>query len=454
MSTHEHERLEQEIGRWRTFVTAHGSSATHLATVEEQLRRDTRELGATGLDADEAFLVALRRAATADEATLRFARERCVDLWASPTTAGDHTAPAQPAASHFVLMLTCGVLAAVAIKTPALLGHPLGDDTFGFYARNVSLLVLPFLALYLAVSRGLRAPAIAALAGVFAAAAAAVNLYPFEAGASTLTLSAIHLPIVLWLTLGVAFVSGEWRSAERRMEYVRFTGEWLVNYALIALGGGVLTAITIGVFQAIDLDATVFVQEWLLPCGAAGAVIVAAWLADTRRTLTGGMAPMLARVFTPLFAAMLLALLAGVAWAGGIISIEREVLILFDLLLVLVLALVLYALSARDRRRGPGLFDRIQFVLVACALAVDVVALVNIAARLAEYGFSANRTAAIGLNLILLANLGWSAALQRGFIRSRRTLEAVEGWQMSYLPVYALWAAIVALAFPVVFRFA
>ena len=151
---------------------------------------------------------------------------------------------------------------------------------------------------------------------------------------------------------------------------------------------------------------------------------------------------------------MLVALLVGVVWTRGIIDVDREVLILFDVLLVVVLALLLYAISARDPLSEPGLFDWIQLLLVGCALAVDVFALLNIASRLTEYGFSANRTAAIGLNLILLVNLTWSALLQTSFLRSRRGFEPIERWQMGYLPVYALWAAIVVVAFPPLFGFA
>ena len=238
------------------------------------------------------------------------------------------------------------------------------------------------------------------------------------------------------------------------MEFVRFTGEWLVNYALIALGGGVLIALTLGVFESIGIGVSTFIAEWVLPCGAAGAVIVAGWLAAGRRNVAGGMAPVLARVFTPLFAAMLVALLAGVISTRGFIAVEREVLLLLDLLLVVVLALLLYAISARDARTERGVFDWIQLVLVACALAVDAFALVNIAGRLAEYGFSANRVAVLGLNLILLVNLGWSAVMQLRFVRGRHDLAPVEGWHMRYLPVFALWAAVVAVVFPVLFGFA
>ena len=71
-----------------------------------------------------------------------------------------------------------------------------------------------------------------------------------------------------------------------------------------------------------------------------------------------------------------------------------------------------------------------------------------------EGAASANRTAAIGLNIILLVNLAWSARLQAGLLRSRLTFEPVERWQMRYLPVYALWAAIVVVVFPPLFGFA
>jgi len=36
-------------------------------------------------------------------------------------------------------------------------------------------------------------------------------------------------------------------------------------------------------------------------------------------------------------------------------------------------------------------------------------------------------------------------------LRSSRGFEAVERWQMRYLPVYALWAAIIVVAFPPMF---
>jgi len=140
-------------------------------------------------------------------------------------------------------------------------------------------------------------------------------------------------------------------------------------------------------------------------------------------------------------------------WTGNAIDVGREVLIGFDLLLVLVLALLLYSISARDPQAPPGLFDRLQLGLVLCALLVDVLALWAIAARIAEFGFSPNKVAALGENLILLVNLGWSAVLYLRFLGGRAAFAPLERWQTGYLPVYAVWAGVVVALFPVLFKF-
>jgi hypothetical protein len=161
-----------------------------------------------------------------------------------------------------------------------------------------------------------------------------------------------------------------------------------------------------------------------------------------------------AALVTPLFAAVLLVFLGTMAWTGAGINIEREILIAFDLLLVLVLALLLYTISARDPQSGPGAFDVVQVVLIASALAADAVALQAIGARISEFGFTPNRVAALGMNLILLVNLAWSAVLYVRFLGARSTFSAIERWQTGYVPVYALWAALVVIAFPPLFGFA
>jgi hypothetical protein len=237
------------------------------------------------------------------------------------------------------------------------------------------------------------------------------------------------------------------------MDFIRFSGELFIYYVLIALGGGVFTGFMALLFQAIGIDIEPFFASWLLPCGAAGGVVVASWLVEAKQSVIENMAPVLTRLFTPLFAALLVTFLGTLLWTGRGVDIERDVLIAFDLLLVVVLGLLLYSVSARDPRLPPGTFDVVQVVLVVSALLADAVALWAIAARITEFGFSPNRVAALGENVILLVNLAWSAVLYIRFLRRQGSFTALEHWQTDYLPVYAVWAAIVVIAFPPVFGF-
>jgi hypothetical protein len=294
---------------------------------------------------------------------------------------------------------------------------------------------------------------IAILAVAFGLAAIGMNVYPFRAGSDTLGLAVLHLPIVLWMVVGVAYAGGRWTDATRRMDFIRFSGELFIYFVLMALGGGVLTLFTLAIFASIGADAEWFVQGWLLPCGAVGAVIVAAWLVEAKQSVIENMAPVLSRLFTPLFTALLITFLATMTWTGRWFNIEREVLIAFDLLLVVVLGLLLYSISARDSEAPAGGFDLLLVLLVITALLVDVLALGAIVARITDFGFTPNRVAALGLNLTLLVNLGWAAWLYGRFLRGRGSFRTLEKWQTDYLPVFAGWAAVVVFIFPPLFGY-
>ena len=328
-------------------------------------------------------------------------------------------------------------------------GHSHGPPAGHAGGRHRWRLVVSFglVAAFFVWRTRLRALGIGVLAACFVVAAVALNAYPFAENSATEVLATLHLPIALWLLVGVAHAGGDWRSDLARMDYVRFTGEWFVYYVLIGLGGGVLVALTAAVFSAIGVDTGAFVAGWLLPCGAAGAVLVAAWLVGAKQGVIENMAPVLTRVFTPLFTLMLLAFLAAAAWQRDALTIDRDLLIVFDLVLVVVLALLLYSVSARDPDAPPGPFDRLQVVLVASALVVDAYVLAAMLGRIGAFGFSPNKVASLGLNVLLLVNLAWSAVLLVGFVRGRRPYAQLERWQTGYLPVYLAWTATVGLLF-------
>ncbi len=449
------DRMEDLIAEWRTHLRRH--EAAHppdLEELESRLRDEAASLQDAGLTDSESFLIALRRVSETDAASREFARERFDLLWErSESVSEGDDGGVRFERTEFVVVIGLAIAAAIAIKVPELFGHRIIDGA-GVYARNLSLFVLPMLAAYFAWKRGLTARASLWLVLPFVAAAVLANIFPFKQGAHTETLTAIHLPFALWLAVGFAYVGGRWRSVERRADFVRFSGELFIYYVLIALGGGVFSLLTWAMFGAIGLDIEVVVSEWLLPCGAVGAVLVGAWLVERRQSVMQNIAPMLSRVFTPLFAAMLPVFLLAMLLTGEWIDMDREMLIGFDIMLALVLGMLLFSVSARGPQTRPGLFDAMLLLLVVAAIAADLMALSAIVGRISDFGFTPNRTAALGGNLVLLGNLAWSAWLYARFMRGRGEFAALVRWQTDYLPVYAVWAGVVVVIFPPLFGYA
>jgi hypothetical protein len=453
--TAQDEQLEAQFAQWREYALRRRElGPTDAEELEDHLRGSVDELLAVGLHPDEAFLVAVKRMGRLDDLSREFAREHSERLWKQLVLTGDTGSPTADKRSRrdLLAMVICVAGAAVSVKVPQLFGLTFEHDSH-FYVPNFTLFALPWLAAFLAWRRQARPVLIGVLVAWFALGAVAANVYPLATDSQSVVITALHLPIALWFGVGLAYVADEWRSSRRRMDFIRFTGEWVVYFVLIAIGGGVLMAITYNTFRAIGVSPQTFIADWLLPCGVVGAMVVAGWLVEAKQSVVENIAPVLTRLFTPLFTAVLLAFLVAYAWTGAGINVEREALILFDAVLVVVLGLLLYSISARDPLAPPGLFDKLQVALVASALAIDVLVLVQITGRINEFGTTPNRAVALGVNVILLANLAWSLWLMLSFVRRRKPFAAIERWQTSYLPVYATWAWIVVLALPPLFSY-
>jgi hypothetical protein len=457
--------LEEQIAQWRAYLRRRQAvNGSDVEELEGHLRDQLVALTESGLTGDEAFLIAVKRMGSLDALSREFARAHSERLWKQlvmTSEVADTSVPTR--ANETFVVVGLAVAAAVATKVPALFGYPLNTDEElpTFYARNASLFVFPLLAIYFIWKRGLSRASGLRLLLLFAAGAVFANAFPWPTdvldhapkGSDTELLTVLHLPIALWLAVGIAYVRGRWFADDGRMDFVRFSGELAIYYVLIGLGGGVLIAFTAMMFTSIGMRADRLILGWMVPCGMAGAVIIGSWLVEAKQSVIENMAPVLTRLFTPLFTVLLLGFLGTMAWTGNPINVKREVLIGFDLLLAVVVGLVLYAASARDPQAPPDFFDGLQLLLVVSALVVDGVALWAIAARISEFGFTANRVAALGENLILLVNLTWTAWLYMRFLRQRGSFANLERWQITYLPVYSVWASLVVVIFPPVFGY-
>src|ERR687893_1754980 len=163
--------LEEQIDRWRSYLRRR--QAIHpvdVAELEDHLREQVTILVDAGLATDEAFLVAVKRMGNLDALSREFAREHSERLWKQlvvvPSDSGD---PRARARTDAIVAFCLAVAAALAIKVPALFGIKLDQDA-GFYARNLSLFVLPLLTGYFVWKRRLDTSTLRWLAVAFVAA--------------------------------------------------------------------------------------------------------------------------------------------------------------------------------------------------------------------------------------------------------------------------------------------
>lgn len=441
--------LEQSIAQWREFVLRRAAILEEDADeLESHLRDQIDALLDSGLHTDEAFLIATKRIGSLEDMSKEYAEVHAGRLWRNIVWGSDK--PSWSTDFYLALLLAC--CAALLFHLPKLFG--VTPETHEWlYARNFTLFCLPVLGAYYVVKHQLGLRGWYWLIGGALGIATVINAMPWQAESATQSLSLIHLPLLLWFLVGVLYTGNWWQTDGRRMDFIRYSGEYAIYFVLLALGGGVLTALTIGMFSFIGINIEWFAQQWLIPSGAMGAVIIVGWLVEAKQGAVENMAPVLARIFTPLFTLLLLTFLIIMLVTGRSFDVERELLIGLDALLIVVLGLVLYAVSSRESARAPSIFDRLQWLLIVSALLVDALALVAIGGRIADMGFTANRTAALGENLILLVSLSGYAWLYWQFIRGRRAFVLLEQWQTRFIPVYAIWAAIVVFIFPLVFGF-
>jgi len=443
--------LDTQIDLWRAHMERRATvTTTDVDELEDHLRGHIETLTAAGLSEDEAFLVAMKRLGSQDDIAHEFARENSKRLWKQLVLGASEDEARGTRAS--------GWLPAVlfAIAGAALVRLPLFGDINGWagqaYARAAGVIGVAAVVAYLLWRRPSgRTMTISVAIGVVALGGLSL-MYPLHTGGDAFISTMLHVPVAAWLLVGLAYAGDRWRTTEGRMDFVRFTGEWVIYMTLLALGGGVLMGISALVASAAGVDPGTVLAQWVLPCGVGGAVVIGAWLVEAKRSVIENMAPVLARVFTPLFTLTFGVLLIVVLASGHVLDLDRSLLAVCNAILVLAAGLVLYSLTARSDDATTGWFDWLQVALVAGALALDLLALVNIVTRIGDGGWTFNRTVVLGANLILLANLAVSAWLLTRVTRSEAgAVLRLERWQTALLPVYGAWVLVVIVALPPAF---
>jgi hypothetical protein len=351
--------------------------------------------------------------------------------------------------SEWKFVVIAALLAGVLAKFPAIFSI---DEEF-FYPRNLGFIAFPFVTAYFAWKNKLRIQSLALPFGILLISALYINLLPENQESDTFILACIHLPLLLWGLLGFVFTEAKLSELPKRLAYLNFNGDAVIMGALLLLAGGLMSGITIGLFSLIGLQIEKFYFEYIVVFGLAAAPLIATHLTQTNSQLVNKVPPIIAKIFSPLVLIMLVIYLGAIVYAGKDPYNDREFLMVFNMLLIGVMALIFFSVaeSSKEEKSGPGIWILVLLSLIT--IVVNGVALSAIAFRISEWGITPNRMAVLGVNILMLIHLLLVAKKLISTVLKENPLEDVGLVLVKYLPFYLIWTAIVVFLFPVIFGF-
>ena len=349
---------------------------------------------------------------------------------------------------ELLFVIIASLLAGVIAKLPAF--FPIDEDFF--YLRNIGFIVFPPLMAYFAWKHHLSINKIGFLIGAGLAALVFINLLPSKESDITI-LSCVHLLLFLWSLLGFAFVGTKHNDVERRLGYLRFNGDLVVITTLILIAGAILSGITIALFSLIGFNIEKFYFEYVVVFGLAAAPIVGTFLTRSNPQLVGKVSPVIAKMFCPLVLVTLIIFLFAIIYSGKDPYNDREFLLLFNGLLVGVMAIIFFSIAetSSSTQNVPEIWLLLLLSLVTVIL--NCIALSAILFRISEWGITPNRTAVLGGNVLILINLVLVAWQLIKLIFHKDKPSGIGNVISIYLPIYFVWTIIVTFIFPFVFGF-
>jgi hypothetical protein len=181
--------------------------------------------------------------------------------------------------------------------------------------------------------------------------------------------------------------------------------------------------------------------------------MIASFLLQNNPQLISKVSPIIAKIFTPLVFINLLVYLTAVIYTGKYPYNDRNLLLVFNVLLIGVMALILFSV-AEAGKNNKGLFTLyILFGLSILTIIINSIALSAISFRILQYGMTPNRIAVLGGNILIFIHLLMVSYKLFKTVRGKAEIEAVETSIALFLPVYSIWTAIIMFILPFIFNY-
>ncbi len=349
-------------------------------------------------------------------------------------------------AKDILVMLLLCFLAGTILKIPDWTNA----DNFDQFAWMISLVPLTAMFLFTMHLRGWNQKITGMGIGACLILGSAVILIP-EKWENSYDLACINLFLLAWALYGLARMGNNWHSTEKRMDFLRFSGEFTTHAGLFFLGGGILLLLAYGLLEILNINSSWIIED-LAVYGAASIPLVAAWATDTY-SAARKLVPLTARIFSPLLLLLTLGYMGALALNIEELFRDRDTLLTFNLLLVGVLSIATPSSIWRENYAPSKISTAIITAMVIAAVIIDIIGIWAIGWRIFEYGITANRFYVLGSNLTVFGNLAMMGMHYMRYQFQNGTLDDVERGIARYLPVYVYWFGFTVLILPWLFRY-
>jgi hypothetical protein len=352
--------------------------------------------------------------------------------------------------NKILILILSAVLVAALIRIPQLFGFDAGASFF--YEKNAALIVFLGIALYVILTaETLRKNHLIATLIFYAVCTVYINLLHANINKDVMQLVYLHLPLLLWCFYGLVFIGFDRKDKGKRMAYIQYNGKMAILGAVLMIAGFILSAVTMGLFSAIDMNIENFYMEYIAMTGVAIAPIAVTYIIEKYPRITHKIIPLVANIFSPLVTIIQIVFLTVMFVTAKSPFNDREFLMVINALLAVVTALVVFSITGTAAEKTQRFLPVMLFALTAVTLITNLVALSAIIYRLGEFGLTPNRTAVLGINLLIFVHLVLMAIDLFRTVSGKREIQRVERTTARYLPVYALWTLIVVFLFPWIF---
>jgi hypothetical protein len=220
----------------------------------------------------------------------------------------------------------------------------------------------------------------------------------------------------------------------------------------MVLSAFLFTAISVALFEVIGINLVSFYQKYLLVWFLAAFPMIATYLVLNNPQLVNRISPLIAGIFTPIVLCTLFVFLLALGFSSKNIYTDRNFLMIFNLVLIGVMAIIFFSLT-NSRQHHRSILHYLQTILSVVAVVANGIALSAIIFRLSSFGFTPNRVAVLGANLLIFLHLAFLSYQLVKSLRLNTSTLKVEAAMVGWFPVYSIWAAIVVFLFPFIFSF-